>query len=182
VTADIQPEDTVFCINSPDYDGHFHVDAAQPNAGTGTWSVASGSGTIDDPTALSIHYNTVTAGTSVLVWSVVNGVCSADDSVTLQLNSDGPCLELELPTGYTPNGDAFNDDYDIHGIENYPLNTFIVFNRWGNEVYKKENYVNHDWKGDNKNGKDLPDGTYYVILLINDGSKTTRNTYVDIRR
>ena len=182
VTADIDPEDTVFCINSPDYDGHFHVNATQPVPGTGTWSVVSGNGTIDDPSALSIHYNTTTAGISVLVWSVVNGVCAADDSVTLNLKEGGECLELELPTGYTPNNDGFNDDYDIHGIENYPLNTFIVFNRWGNEVYKKENYVNHDWKGVNNHGKSLPDGTYYVILLINDGSKMTRNTYVDLRR
>ena len=182
VTATIDPEDTVFCVNSPQYDGHFHVNAEQPVPGSGTWSVVSGSGTIDDPSALSIHYNTTTPGISVLVWSVVNGVCAADDSVTLNLKEGGECLELELPTGYTPNSDGYNDDYDIHGIENYPQNTFIVFNRWGNEVYKKENYRNHDWKGDNSNGKALPDGTYYVILLINDGSKMTRNTYVDVRR
>jgi flagellar hook assembly protein FlgD len=42
--------------------------------------------------------------------------------------------------------------------------------------------VNHQWKGDNNNGNALPDGTYYVMLLINDGSKMTRNTYVDLRR
>jgi gliding motility-associated-like protein len=182
VTAEIDPEDTLFCVNSPDYDGHFHVNAVQPNTGTGSWTILSGSGTIDNPSAFSIHYNTTTPETSILLWSVVNGVCAATDSVNLYLKNDGSCLELELPTGFTPNSDNYNDDYDIHGIENYPLNTFVVFNRWGNEVYKKENYVNHDWKGDNKNGKSLPDGTYYVILLINDGSNTTKNTYVDLRR
>jgi gliding motility-associated-like protein len=182
VTADADAEDTVFCLNAPEYDGHFHLTAMQSNAGIGTWTVASGSGTIDDSSALSIHYNTMTPEQSVLVWSVVNGVCAADDSVSVNLRNDGACLELELPTGYTPNSDGFNDDYDIHGIENYPHNTFIVFNRWGNEVYKKEDYVNHQWKGDNNNGNALPDGTYYVMLLINDGSKMTRNTYVDLRR
>jgi gliding motility-associated-like protein len=182
VTAEIQPEDTVFCLNAPDYDGHFHLNATQPVAGSGTWSVISGSGTIDNPSALNAHYEIAVAGSSVVMWTVVNGVCSASDTITFALNNDGPCLELELPTGITPNSDTYNDDYDIHGIENYPQNTFIVFNRWGNEVYKKENYRNHDWKGDNTNGKPLPDGTYYVILLIHDDNKTTRNTYVDIRR
>jgi gliding motility-associated-like protein len=182
VTAEIEAGDTSFCMNSPEYDGHFHVGAEPINVGTGTWSVASGSGTIDDPSAQEIHYETSTPGTSVIVWSVVNGVCAADDSVTLHLNNDGPCLELELPTGFTPNSDTYNDDYDIHGIENYPLNTFIVFNRWGNEVYKKDNYHNHDWKGDNNSGNPLPDGTYYVILVINDGTDKSLNTYVDLRR
>jgi flagellar hook assembly protein FlgD len=57
-----------------------------------------------------------------------------------------------------------------------------VFNRWGNEVYKKDNYHNHDWKGDNNSGNPLPDGTYYVILVINDGTDKSLNTYVDLRR
>lgn len=91
-------------------------------------------------------------------------------------------LILNCRTGFTPNSDTYNDDYNIHGIENYPMNTFIVFNRWGNEVYKKENYVNHDWKGDNNNGDPLPSATYYVILMINDGSNLTKNTFVDLRR
>jgi gliding motility-associated-like protein len=182
VTAEIEPGDTSFCLNAPDYDGHFHVHAEAPVVGTGTWTLLSGSGVIDDPSANEIHYTTMTPETSVLIWSVVNGVCSSNDSVTLHLNDDGPCLELELPTGYTPNSDGFNDDYDIHGIENYPQNTFMVFNRWGNEVYKKDNYKNHEWKGDNNSGNNLPDGTYYVILLINDGSGKQLNTYVDVRR
>ena len=183
VTAEISPEDTLFCLHSPDYDGHFHVDAVPPVPGTGTWTVAVGTGTIDNPTSTTIRYFTDQPGTSILVWTVVNGECSATDNVSLQLKNDGPCLDLDLPTGFTPNSDTYNDDYDIHGIENYPQNTFMVFNRWGNEVYKKDNYVNHDWKGDNNSGHPLPDGTYYVILIINDGNnKLTRNTYVDLRR
>ena len=181
VTADVPPGETEFCLHDPDYHGYFELTATTPNPGTGTWTLASGSGTIDNPSAASIHYLTSMPEVSVLLWSVVNGVCVAVDSVAVNLRNDGSCLDLELPTGFSPNGDAKNDDYDIHGIENYPTNTFIVFNRWGNEVYQKDNYVNHDWKGDNNNGDPLPDGTYYVILVIDNGSMT-RNTYVDLRR
>jgi gliding motility-associated-like protein len=182
VTAQIDPEETEFCINAPEYDGHFHLNAMPPVPGSGTWTVASGTGTIDNPSLTAAHYITDQPGTSIVLWTVVNGVCTAVDSVTFLLKNDGACLDLELPTGFTPNSDGFNDDYNIHGIENYTKNTFIVFNRWGNEVYKKDDYVNHDWKGDNNDGDPLPSGTYYVILLINDSSKITRNTYVDLRR
>ncbi len=182
VTAQIDGPDTAFCLHSQDYRGHFDVKAIQPVPGTGTWSVAVGTGTIDDSASADIKYSTDQPGTSILVWSVVNGLCNASDSITLKIKNDGACLDLDLPTGFTPNSDGFNDDYNIHGIENYPANTFIVYNRWGNEVYKKDNYVNHDWKGVNDKGDPLPDGTYYVILVINDGSGMTRNTYVDLRR
>ena len=43
-----------------------------------------------------------------------------------------------------------------------------VFNRYGNVVYRNDNYVN-DWDGTYK-GKPIPDGTYYYAItyrLIN---------------
>ena len=115
---------------------------------------------------------------SYLVWTVVNGVCADTASVTLRLKNDGSCLDLDLPTGFTPNSDTYNDDYDIHGIENYPKNTFIVFNRWGNVVYEKSNY-NNEWRGQGKGGEDLPNGTYFVVFSA---GAVEFNTYVDLRR
>ena len=86
-----------------------------------------------------------------------------------------------MPTGFSPNDDTYNDGYEIKGIEGYPNNSFRVFNRWGNEVYAKENYVNTDWKGQNNNGEELPEGTYFVVLTIKN-SEIKKNTYVDLRR
>jgi hypothetical protein len=47
-----------------------------------------------------------------------------------------------------------------------------VFNRWGNEVYRNENYLN-DWRGIgtiNFMGESLPEGTYYYTVIANDKS------------
>jgi gliding motility-associated-like protein len=127
--------------------------------------------------------SSLTTGPNILIWTITDNItgCFAVDTVVVTREIAGKCYELELPTGYTPNGDSHNDDYDIHGIENYPENQFKVFNRWGNEVYSKLNYVNHDWKGQNNSGDDLPDGTYFVILVIQK-SDIVRTTYVDMRR
>ena len=41
-----------------------------------------------------------------------------------------------------------------------------VFNRWGNEVFRSDDYKN-DWRGKgvaNFLGEDVPEGTYYYIV------------------
>ncbi len=88
--------------------------------------------------------------------------------------------DLDLPTGYTPNGDGSNDYFVVHGLDAYPNNQFTVLNRWGNTVYDRLNYTN-DWQGENTQGEQLPNGTYFVILTINKGERTLQG-YVDLRR
>jgi gliding motility-associated-like protein len=57
-------------------------------------------------------------------------------------------------------------------------NKLLVFNRWGNEVYRSEDYQN-DWEG-TAFGKDLPDGTYFYLFEDDEGRKVSG--YVQIRR
>jgi gliding motility-associated-like protein len=70
----------------------------------------------------------------------------------------------------TPNGDGDNDTWFIEGIEEFPENSILIFNRWGDEVRSFEHYNNSSvvWKGDNFKEEPLPDGTYYYILTIQD--------------
>jgi gliding motility-associated-like protein len=89
---------------------------------------------------------------------------------------------LEMPNGYSPNGDGDNETFVVHGIDAYPNNEIVVYNRWGNIVYKKANYAN-EWAGDNTVGEALPDGTYFVILTVVAGEEEiTLKGYVDLRR
>jgi gliding motility-associated-like protein len=49
-----------------------------------------------------------------------------------------------------------------------------IFNRWGNRVYKSADYKN-DWGGEVSEGflvgGDIPDGTYYYIVIIENKDK-----------
>ncbi|MFM9840371.1 MAG: gliding motility-associated C-terminal domain-containing protein [Cyclobacteriaceae bacterium] len=76
--------------------------------------------------------------------------------------------DIVVPEIFSPNGDGVNDFFEIFN----PLNKAIkltVFNRWGNMVYAAERYDN-TWNGVATQGlvigSDLPDGTYFYLLVI----------------
>ena len=68
---------------------------------------------------------------------------------------------LVIPNIFTPNSDGVNDYFVIKNSNNWNIN-LQVFNRWGNEVYKADNYQNN-WDG-KYNGKPLADGVYFYII------------------
>jgi len=63
----------------------------------------------------------------------------------------------------------------------YPSNTVLITNRWGSEVWNGTNYdnVNVRWAGQDMNGTDLADGTYYYIIRYNN---TEKRGWVFIKR
>lgn len=89
---------------------------------------------------------------------------------------------LFIPNGFSPNGDGVNDKFIIPGIVNYPNATLYVFNRWGDKVWdKKVPYVTLQWDGLNDAGVPVPDGTYYYILDLKNGSKP-KGRFVTLNR
>ena len=68
--------------------------------------------------------------------------------------------DLFIPTLFTPNGDANNDMFEIRGLELFAENSLVIVNRWGNEVYRSNNYQNN-WSGEGLN-----EGTYYYLLKV----------------
>jgi len=95
------------------------------------------------------------------------------------------CDTLIIPSGYSPNDDGVNDGFVIKGIEHYPGNRIWIYNRWGNMVFKAKGYKN-EWNGISNVsgiyiGKKVPNGTYYYVLDLNNGTKPL-NGYVVVRQ
>lgn len=89
------------------------------------------------------------------------------DSASVQAN----CLKIY--NEFSPNDDGQNDFFYIDCIDRYPNNQLEIFNRWGNLVYYKKGY-NNTWDGKAEgSAKTLPEGTYFYILDLGDGSKKT---------
>jgi large repetitive protein len=73
---------------------------------------------------------------------------------------------VNVPNAITPNDDGKNDALVIDGVDQYPENELVIFNRWGDILFKSKPYRN-DWRGTNQSGDPLPEGTYYYLLRLN---------------
>ncbi|AWH85783.1 hypothetical protein HYN59_11975 [Flavobacterium album] len=82
------------------------------------------------------------------------GGCSTDYTFTV----DGTFCDI--PRGISPNADNKNDNFDISGMGAKKLS---IFNRYGEEVYSKNDYTNQ-WYGQTDNGDELPTGTYFYVI------------------
>lgn len=69
-----------------------------------------------------------------------------------------------IPNVFTPNGDGVNDTFEISGIEAFQSAQLRVFNRFGNEVYRSDDYRN-EWTG-----AGLNEGTYFYYIELTDGT------------
>ena len=82
--------------------------------------------------------------------------------------------ELEIPKGFSPNGDGINDEFIIAGLHKYPNNSIQIYNRYGNMVYESNNYQNY-WDGvSSGKTRKLPAAPYFYVLSINGGTQIVK--------
>lgn len=79
-----------------------------------------------------------------------------------------------IPKGVSPNGDGFNDTFDLAGFD---IDNLKIFNRYGMVVYKKDKYEDQ-WYGQDYNGNLLPSATYYYQVVLTSGKTETGWVYL----
>jgi len=107
---------------------------------------------------------------------------TVEDSVFVGLTSENPC-GMDFYTAFSPNNDGANDTWIIDNIDVTPndKNDISFYNIWGQEVISFTDYDNSQnvWDGKDKNGTDLPEGTYYFVLTL---SFDTYSGYIELTR
>jgi gliding motility-associated-like protein len=164
-------------VKTSSYDGRASIDlvtSASSIAGYGTDSVTI-SVTIS-PNGFSGNIDNIADLSATTKWGIIQR--QSIDTVRSggRLTGTGvanrfiiPKEKIIIPEAFSPNGDGFNDYFEIL----HPTSTAIalsIYNRWGNVVYKKEDYQN-DWRGKgigNFLGQEMPEGTYYYIINATD--------------
>ena len=84
-----------------------------------------------------------------------------------------PCTvpEPEFPNIITPNADGVNDVFLIEQLA--AGSTLVIYNRWGNEVFRSTNYAN-TWQGQIETfGSEtkVSDGTYFYVFITPEGKQ-----------
>ena len=82
---------------------------------------------------------------------------------------------------FSPNGDGTNDRLKINCLSLYPDNSMEIYNRYGRLVYEGRAMTDADtWDGTRKS-EPVPDGTYFYILDLGDGSEVRKGWIQVIR-
>lgn len=113
----------------------------------------------------SISDSLVVSPTITSTYTVVGteppGYCADTAFVAVSINPDCPPA-IYLPNAFSPNADGKNDLFGIVHSENFTLDRFEIFNRWG-EVIFETNDLSAAWDG-RKKGIEQPVGAYTYMV------------------
>ncbi len=173
----IQSNDTTVCVSDL-----FQINAEIPVAGqTSAWYFIKGKGDILSPNSPTSLVDNIIAGENILVYRLTHPVCGfSHDTLRITVNN---CSgeEFIIPTVITPNSDGKNDAFFVDNLNVlYPKCEVIIVNRWGTLVFESVGY-NTPWNGTFK-GEELPMGTYYYKILLNDSEKQSYTGPISIIR
>lgn len=131
-----------------------------PAAVSYEWATASGQTVGDNSETFnaSAYIRTLT-GTVTYPMTFNVTVTAGNCSVTVPYIIDG--ITCQIQRGISPGGTGNeNDFFDLSGFN---VKKLSIFNRYGLEVYSRNNYIN-EWNGTTSGGDELPTGTYFYMI------------------
>lgn len=121
-----------------------------------------------NPIFNTVNYSIQSALKTIYI-RLENEFCNSYTSFNLIVKNCKP----EIYNYISPNNDGFNDRFHINGLKNIFLNhSLSIYNRWGTLVWTGNNNT-EEWDGNANQGilmgeRNLPSGTYYYVLDLND--------------
>jgi gliding motility-associated-like protein len=79
-------------------------------------------------------------------------------------------LCLIIPEAISPNNDLINDVWNVGNSDLYPNIEILIFNRWGQLLWKSEEGYPMPWDG-RSNGHVLPVDSYHYVIDLHNGMK-----------
>ncbi|MEM9338638.1 MAG: Ig-like domain-containing protein, partial [Bacteroidota bacterium] len=108
--------------------------------------------------------------------------------VILSVLPDDAINVLDIAQAISPNGDGILDTWVVPQLEFYPDNSVEIYNVLGDLIFKEAGYNNQDrvWagqvnRGSRIGGNIVPNGTYYYVIELGNGSPK-RSGFVVLKR
>lgn|SRR5690554_4425924 len=161
------PDTTVCLLN----DG-FQLNATPiPNGVSGVWYSIDGGVEFDSQTIANPTITQIGGGENVIVYGQNHPLCGTTSDTIVVMGVQCKEFNPVIPTVFTPNNDGKNDLFIISDLKIlYPDADVRIVNRWGNVVFESIGYE-YPWNGTLRNeGKELPTGTYFYRILLNDNT------------
>jgi len=92
------------------------------------------------------------------------------DESNMCVGVDSIRVFVGMNEGFSPNGDGFNDTWEVSYLNQFGDLKLEVFNRWGMLLWSSQSPMIANWDGTH-NGKDMPVGTYYYVITFNSEDK-----------
>ncbi|PSG86054.1 T9SS type B sorting domain-containing protein, partial [Aurantibacter aestuarii] len=125
------------------------------------FSLDGGAYVSNEPNDGTYTFTDVSAGEHVITVRDKNGCGEASATV----------LAMDYPLFFTPNGDGYNDTWNIYGIANQPDATIYIFDRMG-KLLKQISPTGAGWDG-TYNGEILPTSDYWFTVEYREPNSTS---------
>lgn len=102
-------------------------------------------------------------------WIYIYNNCNGDDII---------------PNFISANGDGINDYFVLPDsyLRKYPNLKLVVYNRWGNIVWRSVGPYKNNWNGIHYDNNVLPDGVYYYVIELQENFSDIKTGFVQILR
>jgi gliding motility-associated-like protein len=142
---------------------------------------SSGTASVNPDGTIDYTPNNNFFGQDQLMYELCSQGCEcAVATVFINVITDDKCA---VPSVITPNGDNINDAFIIPCLFDtnlYPNSQVLIFNRWGDEVYRSVVPYQNTWQG-TFNGQELPHGTYFYVVDYGNGTVPANGFFMIIR-
>lgn len=148
---------------------------ASSNATTFDWTIEQGIPATSTSEDVQTSFPSGVPG-NYAVTLVVSSAAGCVDSITKVIEV-APVITLYIPNTFTPDGDEFNQTWEIFidGVDMYSLD-LRVYNRWGETMWESHD-PEAEWDG-TYNGEIVPSGLYTWTLSAKDKFTDEKYEYV----
>jgi len=110
------------------------------------WDISQGEIVHDQGNSITVQWPNLIGIYIISVYTTRFG-CEGDTSYYEVVIEDCPHLQIFVPNSFTPNDDNYNETFYVYGADGGEIESMIIYNRWGEEVYETSN--NEPWDGGN---------------------------------